>query len=116
MIPLTVAQLARATGGQIIGPEGSEHVVIDGPVVTDSRAVARGGLYVARVGEQADGHAFVGAARRAGRSRPSPPTPSLSPRRCRASSSTTSRPPSGRLLGRCSTGPVPRASVQRLSE
>ena len=66
MIPLTVAQLARATGGQIIGPEGSEHVVIDGPVVTDSRAVARGGLYVARVGEQADGHAFVGAARRAG--------------------------------------------------
>jgi UDP-N-acetylmuramoyl-tripeptide--D-alanyl-D-alanine ligase len=34
-------------------------VLVDGPVVTDSRLSGPGGLYVARQGENADGHDFV---------------------------------------------------------
>jgi UDP-N-acetylmuramoyl-tripeptide--D-alanyl-D-alanine ligase len=74
MIPLTLAHLAEATGaslfdaeGQPAGPDSAVGaVVVDGPVVTDSRECRAGSLYVARIGEHADGHAFVDAAVRAG--------------------------------------------------
>jgi len=74
MIPLRLDHLAHATGatlvdadGQPVGPDAAERrLLIDGPVVTDSRECRPGSLYVARVGEHADGHAFVGAAREAG--------------------------------------------------
>lgn len=74
MIPLTLAELARATAGRLHDsdgvpvPPGSEvfDLVIDGPVVTDSRECGPGGLYVARIGEHADGHDFVDSARAAG--------------------------------------------------
>ena len=61
MIALTLPEVARAVGGDIAVPDGVDpgSVVVDGPVVTDSREAAPGGLYVARVGEQADGHDFV---------------------------------------------------------
>ncbi len=61
MIALTVTEVARAVGGDIVVPDGvdPDAVVVDGPVVTDSREAAAGSLYVARVGEQADGHDFV---------------------------------------------------------
>ena len=61
MIALTVTEVARAVGGDVVVPDGvdPDAVVVDGPVVTDSREAAAGGLYVARVGEQADGHDFV---------------------------------------------------------
>ena len=36
--------------------------MVDGPVVTDSRLSGPGGLFVARVGESADGHDFVAEA------------------------------------------------------
>ncbi|WP_018156281.1 UDP-N-acetylmuramoyl-tripeptide--D-alanyl-D-alanine ligase [Demetria terragena] len=62
MIPLHLAQVAAITGGRLEGPD----VLIDGPVVTDSREAAPGSLYVARVGEHADGHDYVGGARAAG--------------------------------------------------
>ncbi|MBD5830037.1 UDP-N-acetylmuramoyl-tripeptide--D-alanyl-D-alanine ligase [Janibacter melonis] len=56
MIALTLAELAQVTGGSV---HGDPAVVVDGPVVTDAREAAAGSLYVARVGEHADGHAYV---------------------------------------------------------
>ncbi|HET7761428.1 MAG TPA: UDP-N-acetylmuramoyl-tripeptide--D-alanyl-D-alanine ligase [Phycicoccus sp.] len=68
MIPMTLAEVAAVTGGRLVLPDGGADpidpadVVVDGPVVTDSREAGPGGLYVARVGEHADGHDFVGGA------------------------------------------------------
>ncbi|HET8594929.1 MAG TPA: UDP-N-acetylmuramoyl-tripeptide--D-alanyl-D-alanine ligase [Intrasporangium sp.] len=59
MIPLSLTRVAELTGGVLHGPERAGELVIDGPVVTDSRECGPGGLYVARIGEHADGHAFV---------------------------------------------------------
>ncbi|WP_191562848.1 UDP-N-acetylmuramoyl-tripeptide--D-alanyl-D-alanine ligase [Janibacter melonis] len=56
MIALPLAELAQVTGGTV---HGAPAVVVDGPVVTDAREAAAGSLYVARVGEHADGHAYV---------------------------------------------------------
>ena len=64
MIPLSLQEVATITGGRLHGiPEDEAgRLVVDGPVVTDSREAGPGGLYIARVGEQLDGHQFVGAA------------------------------------------------------
>lgn len=59
MIPLTLTRVAELTGGVLHGPARAGDVVIDGPVTTDSRECGPGGLYVARIGEHADGHDFV---------------------------------------------------------
>ncbi len=70
MIPLELSEIARLTGGHVeqvapsagaatVDPPG---VLVDGPVVTDSRLAGPGSLFVARVGEHADGHDFVPAA------------------------------------------------------
>ncbi len=69
MIPLTLEEIARITAGRV-GPSqgpGSRRtepgkVVVDGPVVTDSRQAQAGSLYVARIGEHADGHLYAGGA------------------------------------------------------
>ena len=58
MIELSLEEIATVTGGRLVGPDAR----ITGPVVTDSRECAAGSLYVARVGEHADGHDFVPAA------------------------------------------------------
>lgn len=58
MIPLTLERLAAVTGGRLSTPEAAS-VRIEGPVVTDSREAAPGSLYVARIGEHADGHAYT---------------------------------------------------------
>jgi UDP-N-acetylmuramoyl-tripeptide--D-alanyl-D-alanine ligase len=65
MIPMTLAEVAAATGGRLAAVT-DDAVLVDGPVTTDSRDAGPGGLFVARVGEHADGHDFVAAARRAG--------------------------------------------------
>ncbi len=64
MIALSLREVAQVTGGSIVVPPGVDPgaVVVDGPVATDSRECGPAGLYVARVGEHADGHDFVGAA------------------------------------------------------
>lgn len=62
MIPLLLSHLAQIVGGVQRAADESD-VLIDGPVVTDSRAARPGSLYVARVGEHADGHAYAGSAR-----------------------------------------------------
>ena len=54
MIPLNLAELVEVTGGELHGCEPA--VVVDGVVTTDSRECGPGSLYVARVGEFADGH------------------------------------------------------------
>ena len=63
MIPLTLGEVARLTGGRV-HPGSSDRAAlrVTGPVVTDSREARPGGLYVARRGESADGHDFVAAA------------------------------------------------------
>lgn len=69
MIGLTLQELATATGGTLVGPGGGPadpDLIVDGPVVTDSRQAGPRGLYVARVGEHADGHTYIGAAAEAG--------------------------------------------------
>jgi UDP-N-acetylmuramoyl-tripeptide--D-alanyl-D-alanine ligase len=64
MIPLSLKEIAEITDGRLEGLDDAEAaaVVIDGPVVTDSREAGPGGLYIARVGEQMDGHQFVSSA------------------------------------------------------
>jgi UDP-N-acetylmuramoyl-tripeptide--D-alanyl-D-alanine ligase len=54
----TIAEIARATGGEIIGSDTGE--VAD--VSTDSRTVATGELFVPLRGERFDGHDYIGAA------------------------------------------------------
>lgn len=68
MIPTSLAEVAVVTGGRLAGipEEAATATVVDGPVVTDSREAGPGGLYVARVGEHADGHDFAAAAVAAG--------------------------------------------------
>ncbi|GAB47976.1 UDP-N-acetylmuramoyl-tripeptide--D-alanyl-D-alanine ligase [Mobilicoccus pelagius] len=65
MIPLTLRRLAEITGGDLLDPASGD-VLVDGPVVTDSREAGPGSLYVARVGEHADGHVYVPAAKEKG--------------------------------------------------
>lgn len=64
MIRLSLPELAEVTGGTVVVPPGVDpaSVVVDGPVVTDSRESGPGGLFVARSGEHADGHDFVAGA------------------------------------------------------
>ncbi|KRE38343.1 UDP-N-acetylmuramoyl-tripeptide--D-alanyl-D-alanine ligase [Janibacter sp. Soil728] len=67
MIPTTLGALAGITGGRLHGcsTTQAQAITVDGPVVTDSREAGPGSLYVARIGESADGHDFVpGAAER----------------------------------------------------
>lgn len=55
----TAQWIAQAVGGTL---EGND-VTISGPVVTDSRHAQPGSLYIARRGENSDGHDYIHAAR-----------------------------------------------------
>jgi UDP-N-acetylmuramoyl-tripeptide--D-alanyl-D-alanine ligase len=59
MIPLTLAEIARTTSAEL---HGDPAAVVHSAVVTDARQCVPGSLYVARVGEQADGLDYVGQA------------------------------------------------------
>ena len=61
MIPLTIDQIARAVAGEV-RPPAAGGTLIDGAVETDSREIAVGGVFVARVGEAMDGHDFAAKA------------------------------------------------------
>ncbi|SDS74282.1 UDP-N-acetylmuramoyl-tripeptide--D-alanyl-D-alanine ligase [Jiangella sp. DSM 45060] len=65
MIPLTLAEVASATGGRL-DAVADPAVRVTGPVVTDTRELGPGGLFVARQGEARDGHDFAAAAVEAG--------------------------------------------------
>ncbi|WP_030262833.1 UDP-N-acetylmuramoyl-tripeptide--D-alanyl-D-alanine ligase [Streptomyces sp. NRRL B-24484] len=64
MIALTLAEAAAAVGGTLDGADPG--AVVTGPVVVDSRQVQPGGLFVAVVGEHADGHDYAAKAVGAG--------------------------------------------------
>ena len=69
MIPLSLAQIARACGGELRGDAAhpvDPGAVVHGEVVIDSRRVRPGGLFAAVAGERADGHDFAAAAVAAG--------------------------------------------------
>lgn len=65
MITLTLAEVADAVGGRLVGGADPARSVT-GPVVVDSRAVTPGALFVALPGEHVDGHAFTASAVAAG--------------------------------------------------
>jgi UDP-N-acetylmuramoyl-tripeptide--D-alanyl-D-alanine ligase len=54
VIALTLEAVAEIVGGSVEGD--ADGVVVDGPVVIDGREAAPGSLFVAFVGEHADGH------------------------------------------------------------
>ncbi|MEH1130107.1 UDP-N-acetylmuramoyl-tripeptide--D-alanyl-D-alanine ligase [Micromonospora sp. CPCC 206061] len=64
MIPMTLAEVAAAVGGQLVGADPG--VRVTGGVEFDSRKVAAGGLFVAFPGEKVDGHDYAAAAVDAG--------------------------------------------------
>ncbi|MGB3257053.1 MAG: UDP-N-acetylmuramoyl-tripeptide--D-alanyl-D-alanine ligase [Ornithinimicrobium sp.] len=65
MIPLSLDEIAQVTGGRV-HPAHAASVLVETAVVTDSREVLPGSLYVARTGEHADGHDYVANAATAG--------------------------------------------------
>ncbi|MDQ1683607.1 MAG: UDP-N-acetylmuramoyl-tripeptide--D-alanyl-D-alanine ligase [Frankiaceae bacterium] len=65
MIPLRLHEIARATGGRLVGDADPDRCV-DGPVVLDSRAAADGSLFVAVRGAHVDAHDYAAAAIGAG--------------------------------------------------
>jgi UDP-N-acetylmuramoyl-tripeptide--D-alanyl-D-alanine ligase len=67
VIPLSLAQLARITNGQLNDDAASRaEAMVTGEVVIDSRRVSPGGLFAAVAGERSDGHDFAPAAVAAG--------------------------------------------------
>lgn len=64
MIALSLAEIATATGGTVDGVDPK--LLVQGPVVVDSREVTAGALFVAVPGERVDGHDFAAAALGAG--------------------------------------------------
>ncbi|MPZ86006.1 MAG: UDP-N-acetylmuramoyl-tripeptide--D-alanyl-D-alanine ligase [Actinophytocola sp.] len=60
MIPLTLSEVAEATGGRLHNSDGSE--LVTGSVEFDSRQVGPGGLFVALPGDRVDGHDFAATA------------------------------------------------------
>jgi UDP-N-acetylmuramoyl-tripeptide--D-alanyl-D-alanine ligase len=58
VIPLTLAEVARAVGGSTHDIPDTD-VRVTGPVVRDSREVVPGALFVAFAGARADGHDFA---------------------------------------------------------
>jgi UDP-N-acetylmuramoyl-tripeptide--D-alanyl-D-alanine ligase len=65
VIPLSLAEVARAVGGSTHDiPDDA--LLVTGPVVRDSREVVPGALFVAFAGERVDGHDFAAGAVAAG--------------------------------------------------
>ncbi len=62
MIRLSLAQMATAMGGVLLGCDTPEDIFVDGPSDTDSRLIVPGGVFFAKPGEVTDGHLFVDAA------------------------------------------------------
>ena len=57
MIPLTLAEIADATGGRLHNADPT--TLVTGSVEFDSRQAGPGGLFVALPGDRVDGHDFA---------------------------------------------------------
>ncbi|HSX67237.1 UDP-N-acetylmuramoyl-tripeptide--D-alanyl-D-alanine ligase [Nocardioides sp.] len=62
MIPLHLSEIAAVVGGVLHGDDA----LVTAPAFLDSRAVERGGLFIAIAGERVDGHAYAEGAVAAG--------------------------------------------------
>ncbi|MCU1409406.1 MAG: UDP-N-acetylmuramoyl-tripeptide--D-alanyl-D-alanine ligase [Rhodoglobus sp.] len=62
MIELSIAEVASAIGGRLVGAPDAAAALISGGVHTDSRNVRPGDLFFALPGETTDGHLFAPAA------------------------------------------------------
>jgi UDP-N-acetylmuramoyl-tripeptide--D-alanyl-D-alanine ligase len=60
MIPLSLGEIARIVGGEVV--DGTPDLEVSGPAFLDSRAPEPGGLFVAFDGEHVDGHDYALAA------------------------------------------------------
>lgn len=60
MIPLTLQQIADATGGRVSGADPNR--LVSGPLSFDSRTIHPGGLFACLPGTRTDGHTFAAAA------------------------------------------------------
>ena len=67
MIPMTLAEIAAVVDGEV---HGDAALTVTGPAYLDSRDPVDGGLFVAIVGEQVDGHDYVAGAHAVLGSRP----------------------------------------------
>jgi UDP-N-acetylmuramoyl-tripeptide--D-alanyl-D-alanine ligase len=65
VIALTLGEIAELVGGAV-EPRSAADVLVTAPASVDSRRMVPGGLFVAAVGENVDGHEYVGAALAAG--------------------------------------------------
>ena len=59
MIPMSLREVARVTGGHVAG---DAEVVVSGAAYLDSRRPVPGGLFVAIAGDRVDGHAYAAGA------------------------------------------------------
>ncbi|GIH19054.1 UDP-N-acetylmuramoyl-tripeptide--D-alanyl-D-alanine ligase [Rugosimonospora africana] len=64
MIPMRLDEVAVAVSGRLVGADPA--ATVTGSVEFDSRKIGRGGLFVAFLGENADGHDFAPTAMTAG--------------------------------------------------
>lgn len=64
MIRLTLSEIADRLSGSLHLEEtdATGDTTVDGPVETDSREIVPGGIFVAKRGDDTDGHLYVGAA------------------------------------------------------
>lgn len=60
MIDLTLAEIAHIVNGRLVG--GDATTVVSGMTDTDSRLITPGDIFVAKPGEETDGHLFAAAA------------------------------------------------------
>ncbi|MFM1993969.1 MAG: hypothetical protein RL537_658 [Actinomycetota bacterium] len=60
MLSLTISQIAKSMSGEIV--RGDAARVVSGEVQTDSRQIDSGGIFFAKLGENEDGHDYVGDA------------------------------------------------------
>jgi UDP-N-acetylmuramoyl-tripeptide--D-alanyl-D-alanine ligase len=67
VIPMTLAEIAEVVDGRVHGPAD---VVVSAPAYVDSRSPVAGGLFVAIVGENVDGHVYADGAHAVLGSRP----------------------------------------------
>ncbi len=62
MIDLTLTEIAAATNGRLLAGSAHADLVVSGVADTDSRLITPGDIFVAKPGEETDGHLFAEAA------------------------------------------------------